>query len=59
MNKFMFAVENIITALGKGTSTIINRKNEKISRSLMLYHTINPNSPNYFTKMAQSNNRRK
>lgn len=40
MNKFMFAIENIITTVNIGRKAILNRSQNIIKNSVIFYHTI-------------------
>lgn len=61
MNKFMFALENLMVITATGCKAVLERSNNIIKDKAVLCHTITSNEPNYFMKEAEkrTSNRRK
>lgn len=61
MNKFMFALENLLTTAGLGYKAVVNRSQDVIKNKVMFYQAIDNNSTNYFQRNGnkKTSNRRK
>ena len=50
MNKFMFAIENIITTINTGRKALLNRSQDMIKDRVIFYHTIDEQVKKFQTK---------